>query len=235
MDNGSTEWNDGLLEVTLAMNTQKHPTIGCAPAELLFRERTSYIDRLNSQKRKDMTIRVTQEDPNLAPIHALGPTPPSQAGSSRIDIGIRPGQNSQITMRISPEAGSEINLRITPQMRSSPVQEWFDMDAYEPGIEPESEAEPEPESEPEPTIIVAQLGDPIIGRAQESTVKARVQMAEKYSKRHDIQHFEIGDVVSLKVLREHSTSTNDRHLFGRIINEPYPHRYKVGCNTIRES
>ena len=48
MDHGSTEWADGLLEVTLAINTQKHSTIGCAPAELLFQERTSYIDWLNS-------------------------------------------------------------------------------------------------------------------------------------------------------------------------------------------
>jgi ribosome-associated protein YbcJ (S4-like RNA binding protein) len=56
MDNGLTEWANGLLEVTLAMNTQKHSTIGYAPAELLFRERTSYIDWLNSQKRKDTTI-----------------------------------------------------------------------------------------------------------------------------------------------------------------------------------
>jgi hypothetical protein len=174
MDNGSTEWADGLLEVTLAMNTQKHSTIGCAPAELLFGERTSYIDLLNSQERRDMTIGVAQEDPNLTPIYALSPTPPAQASSSRIDIGIRSGQSSQITMRISPEAGSEINLRITPPVRSSPVEQWFDIDAYEPQIE--SELEPEPE--PEPTIIVAQVGDPIIRRAQESTVKARVQMAQ---------------------------------------------------------
>jgi hypothetical protein len=125
MDNGSTEWSDGLLEVTLTINTQKHSTIGCTPAELLFRERISYIDRLNSQKRKDITIGVAQEVSNLAPIYSQSLTPPSQAGSSRIDIGIRSGQNAQITMRISPEAGSEINLRITLPMRSSPVEEWF--------------------------------------------------------------------------------------------------------------
>jgi hypothetical protein len=110
MDNWSIEWAAGLLEVTLAMNTQKHSTIGCAPAELLFRERTSYMDWLNSQKRKDMTIGVAQEDPDLAPIYALSPTPPAQASSSSIDIGIRSGQNYQITMSIGPETGSEINL-----------------------------------------------------------------------------------------------------------------------------
>jgi hypothetical protein len=49
MDHGSTEWKDGLLEVMLAMNTQIHSTIGCAPAELLFRDRSSHINWLNSQ------------------------------------------------------------------------------------------------------------------------------------------------------------------------------------------
>jgi hypothetical protein len=44
MDHGSTEWKDGLLEVTLAMNTQIHSTIRCTLAELLFRERSSYTD-----------------------------------------------------------------------------------------------------------------------------------------------------------------------------------------------
>jgi hypothetical protein len=68
MDHGSTEWKDGLLEVTLAMNTQIHSTIGCAPAELLFRDRSSHIDWLNSQARKDLSIGVEQEDPTMAPI-----------------------------------------------------------------------------------------------------------------------------------------------------------------------
>jgi hypothetical protein len=58
MDNRSTELADGLLLVTPAMNTQKHSTIGCTPAELLFRERTSYIDWLNSQKSNDLTIGI---------------------------------------------------------------------------------------------------------------------------------------------------------------------------------
>jgi hypothetical protein len=68
MDHGSTEWKDGLLEVTLAMNTQIHSTIGCAPAELLFRERSSYINWLDSQAQKDLTIGIEQEDLAMGPI-----------------------------------------------------------------------------------------------------------------------------------------------------------------------
>jgi hypothetical protein len=58
-------------------------------------------------------------------------------------------------------------------------------------------------------------------------VNAGVQMAQKYSKRHDIQHFEIGDIVSLKVPSEDRTSTDNRRVFGRILNEPYPYGYKI--------
>jgi hypothetical protein len=237
MDNGSTEWADGILEVTLAMNTQKHSTIGCAPAELLFRERTSYIDWLNSHARKDLTIGVTQEDPTQEPIYTLSPSPSSPASIPRIDIGIRSGTNSQITMRISPETGPEINLRITPPIRSSPIDEWFDIDAYQPevgagaesevtsGIESEVESEIEPDSEP--TTVVVQFSDPVIQKAQKATQNARAKMAQKYSKKHNIQHFDIGDIVSLKVPREDRTSTDNRRLFGRILEEPYSHRYKV--------
>jgi hypothetical protein len=49
-------------------------------------------------------------------------------------------------------------------------------------------------------------------------------MAQKYSKRHDIQQFETKDIISLKVPGGNRTSTNNRRLFGRILNEPYPHR-----------
>jgi hypothetical protein len=52
-------------------------------------------------------------------------------------------------------------------------------------------------------------------------------MMQKYSKRHDIQHFDIGAIVSIKVPREDRTSTDNKRLFARILEEPYPHRYQV--------
>jgi hypothetical protein len=52
-------------------------------------------------------------------------------------------------------------------------------------------------------------------------------MARKYTKKHDIQHFDIIAIVSIKVPREDRTSTNNKQLFARILDEPYSHRYKV--------
>jgi hypothetical protein len=48
-------------------------------------------------------------------------------------------------MHISLDASSEINLQITPPIQSSLINEWFDINAYEP--EPELELELEPELE----------------------------------------------------------------------------------------
>jgi len=130
-------------------------------------------------------------------------------------------------MRIGPEASSEINFRITLLIRSSPVEEWFDIDAYEGNvrqIELDSRSESESESEQD---LEVQLSDIVIQKAQESTRSARARMVKKYSKSHDIQHFETRDIVSIKVPREDRTSTDNRRLFARILDEPHSHRYKV--------
>jgi hypothetical protein len=149
--------------------------------------------------------------------------------------------------RVEPRGVPRIIPRIEPQPTQSGEPEPTQLD--EPELtqlgepEPTQFDEPEPEPEPEPTQFdepqptqfdepepepePTQFGDPIIQKAQESTQKARAAMAIKYSKKHDIQHFDIGDIVSIKVPREDRTSTDNRRLFARILEEPYSHRYRV--------
>jgi hypothetical protein len=50
----------------------------------------------------------------------------------------------------------------------------------------------------------------VIEKAQESTRIARARIVKKYLKRYNIQYFEVGDIVSLKVPREDRTSTDNR-------------------------
>jgi hypothetical protein len=52
-------------------------------------------------------------------------------------------------------------------------------------------------------------------------------MMQKYTKKHDIQHFDIRAIVSLKIPQEDRTSTDNKRVFARILEEPYPHRYRV--------
>ena len=111
MDHGSTEWKDGLLEVTLAMNTQIHSTIGCAPAELLFRDRGSHINWLNSQTRKDLSIGVEQEDPTMAPIFESELEPEFEA---LIDPQLQQAPKPRIEVTIeSSQSEAELSIELT--------------------------------------------------------------------------------------------------------------------------
>jgi hypothetical protein len=46
---------------------------------------------------------------------------------------------------------------------------------------------------------VVAIPNPIIKRAIAATQRARVSMIRKYTKKHDIQHFNIRAIVSIKV------------------------------------
>lgn len=61
MDNESSKWTNDLLEITLAVNTQKDSTFEFAISNLLFRERTSSVDRLDGRKRRELAIGISQE------------------------------------------------------------------------------------------------------------------------------------------------------------------------------
>jgi flagellar motor switch protein FliM len=90
-------------------------------------------------------------------------------------------------MHINTDAGlgSEINVRISPPTLSSPVYE--------------SEKEQRG----------PQNSDQVLAKAQKATQKARFRMMQKYSKQHTIQHFNIGDTISIKIPREDRTSADN--------------------------
>ncbi|KFZ05078.1 hypothetical protein V502_09981, partial [Pseudogymnoascus sp. VKM F-4520 (FW-2644)] len=272
MDHGSTEWKDGLLEVTLAMNTQIHSTIGCAPAELLFREQSSHINWLNSQARKDLTIGIEQEDPTMGPIFEselqpeleserepelrielsgselysepssgseLEPEPERELDSGlRTQTGTRARNRSGNRSRI--RTGTQARARARAQLQREP-ELGIELSGSGLNSEQSASSELEPEREQElhselrrgnrarvPAQPRTELRvDPIIEKATVATQKARVSMMRKYTKKHDIQHFDIGAIVSLKIPREDRTSTDNKRGFARILEEPYPHRYRV--------
>ncbi|KFY24781.1 hypothetical protein V491_02021 [Pseudogymnoascus sp. VKM F-3775] len=209
MDHGSTEWKDGLLEVTLAMNTQIHSTIGCAPAELLFRDRSSHINWLNSQARKDLSIGVEQEDLTMAPIFESElQSKPKSKTEALIDPRLRQ-RELELDNRLNSEPSSSSEL--DPELERELYSELRRGNRARVPAQPRTELRV----------------DPIIEKATVATQKVRVSMMQKYTKKHDIQHFDIGAVVSLKIPREDRTSTDNKRVFARILEEPYPHRYRV--------
>lgn len=49
----------------------------------------------------------------------------------------------------------------------------------------------------------------------------------KYLKNYRIQYFEIGDIILIKIPREDCTGIDNKRLFGKIVSELYPYRYRV--------
>jgi hypothetical protein len=70
-------------------------------------------------------------------------------------------------------------------------------------------------------------GDALLSRAYKKTEKSRNRMVEKYSKRHEIEVFAVGDIVTLKLPRGTRTSTDNRRVFGRVLGMPHRDRYEV--------
>jgi hypothetical protein len=79
----------------------------------------------------------------------------------------------------------------------------------------------------QPRTELQDTPDPVVENAIAATQRARVAMIRKYTKKHDIQHFDIGAIVSLKIPREDRTSTDNKRIFARILEEPYLYRYQV--------
>ncbi|KFY81034.1 hypothetical protein V499_00147, partial [Pseudogymnoascus sp. VKM F-103] len=225
--------------------------------------RSSYIDWLNSQARKDLSIGVEQEDPTMGPIFESDLEPealidPQLRQAPELSIELRIGSSYSepelgIELAIEsshsePELGIELRrgtrarvpaqlrteLRLTPdpvieraivatqRARISMVRKYtkkHDIQHFECGTRARVPAQLRTELQLTP--------DPVIERAIVATQRARISMVRKYTKKHDIQHFDIGAIVSIKVPREDRTSTDNKRLFARILEEPYPYRYCI--------
>ncbi|KFY28271.1 hypothetical protein V491_00545 [Pseudogymnoascus sp. VKM F-3775] len=133
-------------------------------------------------------------------------------------------------------------LQAEPEFRSELESSRLQAQAPDPGIESsglEFNSEPSSSSKLElrrrsrprvpaqPRTELWATPDPVIERAIVATQRARISMVRKYTKKHDIQHFNIGAIVSIKVPQEDRTSTDNKRLFAQILEEPYPHRYRI--------
>ncbi|KAH8820753.1 hypothetical protein F5884DRAFT_827092 [Xylogone sp. PMI_703] len=240
MDNGSTEWVDGLVEIT---------------------DHNTYYNWLDSQKRKDLTIGIPQEDPTLPlilesnlelnstiivdntlllelapePVPELAPesaTPHGETFESTTPHGDAP-EDIKGKMPIRPRVLSGIpgstvvpasTILTLPLKAKSSFESDTPFEKSQSDIDSDSSTEDKwYDTKTQPSITV----DPLIQQAQIATQKARVKMIQKYSKRHKVEHFKPGDIVAIRIPKEDRTSTDNRTLWGRILTEPHSHRYKI--------
>ncbi|KFY67811.1 hypothetical protein V496_01394 [Pseudogymnoascus sp. VKM F-4515 (FW-2607)] len=208
---------------------------------------TEWKDRL-LKAQKDLTVGIKQEDPAQRPIFESELEPELGIELSSSGLNSKPGSSSELELGLERELGIELSssgfnfsdLELEPEPE---LERELGIELSGSGLnsEPSSSSELNLELERElysklqrgnrarvPAQPRTELRvDPIIEKATVATQKARVSMMRKYTKKHDIQHFNIGAVVSLKIPQEDRTLTDNKRVFARILEEPYPYRYRV--------
>lgn len=69
--------------------------------------------------------------------------------------------------------------------------------------------------------------DKVLAAVRKNSQKARHKMVDKYSKSHKIEVFSKGDIVTVKLPRGTRTSTDNKRLYARALDDPKPHRYLI--------
>lgn len=69
----------------------------------------------------------------------------------------------------------------------------------------------------------------MIGTIRRTTAKLRSRMALKYATENQIDHFNVGDLVSLRILSIDRASTDHWRLLCRVVYKPHPDRHQLWC------
>jgi hypothetical protein len=209
------------------MNTQYHSTIKKTPHEVVFRsDFTLQLYRkqwLSPTDRK--TAKLTHEDPSLEP--------EDESTLSTAPI-TRAEEDAGTQFRLSPGPSSTLGplgpLVLSPKRPVIDLETSTQSDVFDEFIS--CHGSPiQIESSPEPSTSATQslhIEDPIITLARDNIRVARDKMVTKHNKQSNIESFEDGDIVLVKIPRIDRTATDQRKLFGRVLSKAFrPPRYKV--------
>ena len=72
-----------------------------------------------------------------------------------------------------------------------------------------------------------ELEDDRYVEARRRTDSSREKMVAKYSKNHEIDRFEVSDIVTFKLPRGTRTPADYKRLFGRVLGVPQQDRYEI--------
>jgi hypothetical protein len=67
----------------------------------------------------------------------------------------------------------------------------------------------------------------MLDNVRKASAKARERMIQRYASKHNVQRFEVGDNVSVKVPRKARPAKVLPRLFCQVVGKPHPDRYKL--------
>jgi len=207
----STEWCLALPEAMLSMNRQVHSTTGKSAYEILFRQLMPDCPRISTAQRSTAVV--------IKKYHYIPGLPIATTGLDRIpDSFIDPqllGPMSNRRQSLMPEQS------VTPNLHAAAVLELIRDDSVTSRLENSLQHVPEGQI----AAAVQTLNQEVI----ENTLRKVIAMEKRYNTVNNVEVFEEGDLVRLKIPVEDRCTTDNKRIFCRVVKVTHGNRYALQC------
>ena len=202
----STEWWLALPEAMLSMNRQVHSTTAKSPYEILFKQLMPDRPRISTAQRSTALVIEKYHDMPGLPIT---PTCLDTISESCIDPQLL-GLMQERRESLIPEPS------VTPTLPAATVPEVIRDDSVPSHLE---------KPEVQRAAAVETLNQEVI----ESTRRKVIAMEKRYNKINNVEVFEEGDLVRLKIPVEDRCTTDNKRIFCRVVKVKHGNRYALQC------
>jgi len=207
----STEWWLALPEAMLSMNRQVHSTTGKSPYEILFKQLMADRPRISTAQRSTAVVIEKYHDIPGLPITTTGlDTIPD----SCIDPQLL-GPMSDRRESLMPEQS------VTPNLQAAAVPEVVRDNSVPSLLENSSQHVPEEQM----AAAIQTLNQEVI----ENTRRKVIAMEKRYNKVNNVEVFEEGDLVRLKIPVEDRCTTDNKRIFCRVVKVKHGNQYALQC------
>jgi hypothetical protein len=178
-DSGSTEWSKALPEIALSMNRQRHSTTATSPYQVVFKQRMrlnrlSFEDRLNAEVQEEI-VSDHEVETDSNPVDPLLLQDNSVGDMEVEQLEPTPPDTNTSIRNLEAETSESDSFQSYASARSMDTL-YGDEDF---GLEKEHRD--------------------MLTRVRTNTSKFRQKMKDKYNTTHNVDVFEVGDMVSLVI------------------------------------
>ena len=240
-ETGSSEWVNSLPIIQMGINNTKHSATLKTPYEIVFgrkmvtsalvQETVNWRENRQSASNADSASDGAESEAEVEAdddIHssilslnrALDEDADIIANFQSIDITTLPPKLHERVQIFLAKGEYEDDEQLDSEHEESEVEESE--------IEESEIEEPGPEeSDDQQMEVEANIRDKIHGEVTARGAIVRERMATRYNKRHNVEIFEVRDIISVGIPREDRAKTDNKRLYCRIIAKPHPDRHQL--------
>ena len=234
---GSSEWVNSLLIIQMGINNTRHSATLKTPYEIVFgremvtsalvQETVNWWENRqspsNTDSASDGAESETEAEANDSDSHS------SILSLNRAldeDSGIIANLQSVDITTLPPKLRERVQNFLTK--RECKDYQQVDSDQQELEVKESEIEKPESEeSDPQQMEVEANIRDKIQVKVTAYGAIVRERMATRYNRRHNVEIFEVGDIISVGIPQEDRAKTDNKRHCCRIIMKPHPDRHQL--------